>query len=351
MITKKDITTHMSNITSNLKPSKAADLQEVIGEYLQWLSKNYEDMDEEAQAYVDHVFDGMFEIAGPQIASMPESIEKRKLFRTYKAGMGEHQRADQLLQSLESKPHDMDEVGVDGEAFALQGIQVMLDLLLDVREHKGDDFPALPNLVLLYGCVDELLAALHLARHHYYVQANSHLRTVLETLDKVKLFRLNPEWVDVWTGDDTKKMLYELSPSAVRKKLGKDRFDPLYGFLSEHGTHPSFRGFQSRAAIKLSEEPRKNVHIWVSGTPMEHLRVWFYQMALTVIPLAIVQVMLFGEPVFNPEELEHLLRQQLDNFSSFQKQHFIPWAKQYDMNVDDLETALLEHVKNIFEDR
>ena len=63
---------------------------------------------------------------------------------------------------------------------------------------------------------------------------------------------------------------------------------------------------------------------------------------------AILEIIHFGQQFLNSEELEDILRKQVDDFSSFQRKHFIPWAKEYDMDVDDLEKALQEGMENIF---
>ena len=48
-------------------------------------------------------------------------------------------------------------------------------------------------LTAICSCFDELISALHLSRHNYFGQSNTHLRSILETLDRVELFNKYPE--------------------------------------------------------------------------------------------------------------------------------------------------------------
>jgi cob(I)alamin adenosyltransferase len=88
-----------------------------------------------------------------------------------------------------------------------------------MSEREKSDLKRIAPISLIYGCIDEFSSALHLARHHYYFQANTHLRTVLETLDKISLFIKFPENIDIFLGDDQEKARKKLSHANVRTKI------------------------------------------------------------------------------------------------------------------------------------
>jgi hypothetical protein len=88
------------------------------------------------------------------------------------------------------------------------------------------------------------------------MQSYNHLRTVHDLLDKAELFFHHPKWADVWGGSDKQKILTELSPGSVRKKLGRPKFDPIYGFSTELGTHGTFESLRKRVTQTGKEQGR-----------------------------------------------------------------------------------------------
>lgn len=128
------------------------------------------------------------------------------------------------------------------------------------------------KLNLLYLCIDELIAAFHLARHFFNNQAFSHIRSVVENLDKVELFLQQPKWAELWANDDPeqeKTKRREFMPSSVRKKLGKESYDPIYGMFSELGPHGTFSGVGWRTALDIQESTWDQFvyNIWIGGSP------------------------------------------------------------------------------------
>jgi hypothetical protein len=83
----------------------------------------------------------------------------------------------------------------------------------------------------------------------------------------IQLFLKNPSFADLWHSDDKKRKKQQLSPAAVRTKLGiKD--DPIYRFLSTYGPHTTFDYVRSKSARKagLPSEGNPEIHFFLGGT-------------------------------------------------------------------------------------
>lgn len=341
MITRHDISEFLKGLLPEEGPITDEMLDKAIRESLDWFTAKYEEMDQEAKAHVDGAFNALFQFAGERIASMPDSPEKRKLHRVQQTGLNHHILMEPLLRQLELVPPDLSELAKEAESEILLAMQTCADFLFDIRGRSATG-PRLICIGLLYGCLDECLAALHLARHHYYVQGNAHLRTILEIIDKVDLFSMEPQWVDVWTGDDFKLKRKELDPARVREKLGKDSYAPLYAHLSEHGTHATFRTFQARTFQSPPKFPsgRPVATIFVGGSPAEHLQVWFYLFATVIAGLLVTSIARFGGNALNPDEAMHRMEEHAARFLDIDRTRFIPWAESHNLDTSEMKQFL-----------
>ena len=167
------------------------------------------------------------------------------------------------------------------------------------------------KISLFYLCIDELLTAFHLTQHAFVNQAYSHIRSIFENLDKIDLFHQQPEWAEIWASDnpeDRKKVRTELNPSKVRKKLGRDTFDPIYGMFSELGPHGTFRGIKSRSARKVREnEKNPEIHLWIAGCPFEHNYIWLCSFLLYTIIKMLLKITDVYAEYLNEEEIAKIL--------------------------------------------
>jgi hypothetical protein len=203
-------------------------------------------MDAEANAHFDNllkIIPNMFEIG---LRNVPDSPDKRKMLRAIAGTRRKHHRSQDLLKRL-GMPYPVPRPIVEAaRPIFLEAHQSILDLLWDATQQSQNGVAQFATLGLLYWTVDELTAAFYLAERRYTTQAYNHLRTVHDLLDKAQLFFHHPEWAEVWGSGDKQKIIRELSPGAIRKKLGKPRFDPVYGFFTELGTHGTFEALRKR---------------------------------------------------------------------------------------------------------
>jgi hypothetical protein len=74
-------------------------------------------------------------------------------------------------------------------------------------------------LGLLYWLFDELTVAQYLARRNYSTLAYTHLRSVMEILDKIELFTMKPETAELWASGNEREIRKKLSPPHVMEML------------------------------------------------------------------------------------------------------------------------------------
>jgi hypothetical protein len=138
---------------------------------------------------------------------------------------------------------------------------------------------------LLTRSLSDLLAGGHLASHFYLPQANSLLRTIIDSCDLIDLFADDPAQAEKWVTTDQPHI--DFSPARVRTLLGQARYNAVHGYLSEAGSHPRFLGARLSGAFTVDpEDPDQQIATFRIG-PMwpEHpatLTIWHFAFWLAV---------------------------------------------------------------------
>jgi len=230
----------------------------------------------------------------------------------------------------------MSALAQEAQASLIDVLQRMVDLL----DRNEAALQGIPNFhiffALVWACLDELVVALHLARHQYLLQANSHLRAVVEAADKIALFRKDHSQTLFWSSEDWQVRLRELSPRRVREKLGRDRFDELYGYLSEAGTHLSFRAFQDRVYWQLKDGTAPKLVVRTGGTPVARLEQMFYPSCCQTITRLLVQVEELNLDGSWLVAVDELMAELWSADADWTERHFIPWAVEEGLDVSGL---------------
>jgi hypothetical protein len=261
MITKTDLKENLQREIDLIPQEKRTTetLMAAASRHLKFMAEHVNELDPEATAVLDSTIavmqDGAKEILNDYKAK-EDTVENRQTIRTIKLGLGSHFDVKQLLSSLSSEVTSKDSVvAQSNEAFVFIS-QFALDLLSDIGESKLKAPDSL-ILSLFYAAIEELVIAHHLVQHAYAPQAFNHCRVVLEILDKVQLFTQQPQTMDIWTSEDEKLILKELSPSKVREKLGKSKYDETYGDLSRKGSHATFDYIRSKVKKQTNHTEKK----------------------------------------------------------------------------------------------
>lgn len=317
-------------------------LADAFRSFLSWLGEHEKDLDSAASEYFDKVLENAYQLARENVAKMPDSIDARQAKRTIARGLNGHISTNGILSALEHR-HSHHSKIIDDWSEALSfSHQSIADFLYDLTQNKESFQYSIVLVTLLYGCIDELTVAHYLGRHFYFVQANAHLRTVLETMEKIELFVEQPEWIEVWANGDWKTIERELGPAAVRQKLGRNRYDALYGYLSNNGVHASFDSFRNRAFLDSKKE--RTARVFVGGTPFVHLQIFHFQFSLVVSNLLLSRLVRLLSKALNFEEAEQILKTTAKKFEDFNNTHLVPWAIENQLDTSEMQ-QLFENLR------
>lgn len=336
MISKAELNNRLKGSLDGVHP---ADMQTVWGkllEHLSYCSQHYEELEGEAKAIVDEQFDILEEGVEQGLSQAPESVRKRELVRLRARAHGKHHQVTDFLLLLEQSPQDHLKLPFteDAKAIFIEGTQRISDFLFDASQ-KPLGPPHNVCFGLFFHCIDELLAGIHLAQHAYCMQAYAHARGALESLDKIELFVKQPQWIEVWIGDDERKIYNELRPKEVRKKLGNPLHDPLYSALSRLGSHASFKALQGRMVFT-----NEGASVWCGGSPQVHHMLWAHFHLLHAMLSVYFKVIRVFDTRLNQEEVLKATEGIVQRFANYLIKHFVPWAKKNGIHVEDIEQDL-----------
>jgi hypothetical protein len=284
---------------------------------------NQTSMDVEANAHFEKLLkriSSLFEIG---LRNVPDSPDKRRILRAIAGTRRQHHRSQDLLNRL-GMPYPVARPIVEAaRPIFLEAHQSILDLLWDATQQPHDGVAQFATLGLLYWTVDELTAAFYLAERRYTTQAYNHLRTVNDLLDKAELFFHHPHWAEVWGSGDSQKIRVELSPGAVRRKLGKPKFDPVYGFFTELGTHGTFEALRKRVTQTGKKEGRSQVAMRIGGTPWESEVDTVIACCIMTVLSTLVTIGRIYETRLHAEEVVAILRSRLESNVAFLQEYFV----------------------------
>lgn len=319
---------------------------ERLKEVLEFAFSKEKEMDDEARAYVDSVIDGLLELMDDSIGKLPDSAHKRKMARLLALAEGKHHRADKLAEGL-GNPAPKLPIAEAAKPIFLRAVQSLLDILFDVTRHSSKGSAQFATLTMLYWCVDELNVAFFLAERKCATQAYSHIRTVHDLLGKIELFSQQPHWADVWGGEDERKILKELSPAAVREKLGRARFDPSYSLFSKSGSHGTFEGVRRRVLKHKKESDRVELTISIGGVPWDSEVVFSISMCLFAVNSTLVAaVQSFPDRLHHGEMLD-IAKATTAESVEFLEKHFARWMQEEGLDASELLKSL-EDGKSLF---
>ncbi len=314
--------------------------QEKVKEILKFAVANEGQMDAEANAHFDRVMDSFADMFEQGLTNAADSPDKRRMLRAVAGVKRKHHRAETFLKRLAMPLPVPVPVAELAKPIFLDAHQSVLDLLWDAARHSQHGVAQFATLGLLYWAFDELTVAFYLAERRYTTQAYAHLRTVHDLLDKAELFFRQPQWADIWGGDDKEKIQKELSPGAVRKKLGKPKVDPVYSFFSELGTHGTYGAMRKRVTQTGKKEGKTQVAVRIGGTPWDSE----VQMAVACCVFAALSTLLTIGKVYetrlNLLEVVSILQARFARAGQFLQEHFIEPAGKSGLDTSALTGTL-----------
>jgi hypothetical protein len=311
-----------------------------LGEVFDFAKANEGAMDEEANAYFDNVLNVLSDIFERGLDKVADSSEKRKMARAVALTKQKHHRADKLAEGLGRPLPRPFAVAVAAKPVFFAALQSLLDVLYDATRQPQNGLAQFGVLSMLYWTVDELNVAFYLAERKYATQAYSHIRMVYDLLEKVELLFKQPQWAEVWAGDDRKQILKKLSPASIREKLGRPRFDVAYSFLSEIGSHGTFEGVRRRVVQKRKPNERPEVGIWLGGVPWDNEVVVSVSFCVFAVISTLIMAIGAVENRLNSQEALEILNARSREAVAFLQEHFVSSMKESMIDVSELLESL-----------
>jgi len=219
-------------------------------------------------------------------------------------------------------------------------MQCLLDLLHDATQNSHRGPAKISILGLFYWLIDELTTAQFLARRAYNTQAYSHLRVILEILDKIDLFTQYPDFVEIWASGNEDEIWKKLAPPRVREKLGRDNRDPMYTYFSREGSHATFTAMQPRLRMMTgSTEEDSRISMMLGGRrdPARQVSILIY--CILVTTQAIIKCATVFEDRLNPTDVTLLVTATADDCSAFYRR-FLDTVDRSKDDVSPLEIIL-----------
>jgi hypothetical protein len=137
------------------------------------------------------------------------------------------------------------------------------------------------------------------------------------------LFFQHPKLAEVWGGGDERAIIKELSPGAIRKKLGKPKFDPVYGFFTELGTHGTFEALRKRVTQTGKKDGRAQVAMRIGGTPWEsEVDTAIACCIMTVLSTLITIAQIYATRL-HAGEVVAILRSRFESKIAFLQEYFV----------------------------
>lgn len=332
MITLKEVLSNKEELIKSLK-----DPQKVIQAHLEWIRDNVIDFDAEATRYFDEFTYRIADLKLKQLSKMPDSPTNRDLIRKAHNAQGKFPNIKQYLGAFSAPPKEIELIDNDWEKYIIESVEIANSYIFDIRQGKCNKHELI-FLSTFVSCIDELIAYIHLAKYRYYTQANAHLRTVYESLELIDLFKKDPSTIDLWFSKNWKDR-EKLSPKNIRIALGRNKFDPLYKFLCEHGTHQTSESFSHRTLGGATDENKHIAYTSIGGTKRVDVQIQSYNFGIMIAHMLVSKIAICFEDRLNAEEGINNYDNLTASYTNFFKDHFKKWAESEGMEVKDIEEA------------
>ncbi len=227
---------------------------------------HYENATVDGKAYLDNWLAKFYEFLSTKLQDAPDGADTRKMKRMVALARKKHFEAKKFIDYFPTIL-EKEDLLVDEAVLVLgKTLQCLLDILHDATQDYQEGPTKIAILGLSYWLFDELTVAQYLARRNYSTLAYTHLRSVMEILDKIELFTKKPETSEIWASGDEHEIWKKLSPPRVRELLGRDSLDPIYRYFSEEGSHATFTAMRPRLREQSDVRETPEIAIMIGGT-------------------------------------------------------------------------------------
>ena len=345
-ITKEDCQQYLKLLIEEARPKGMEGYSFATIQYMQFLLKNYNNLDQEMQAITDKLMDESLEVYDAALKGAPDTAETRQMKRLLRSIKDKRPTAKGLILGLERTLEEKEPIIEATKQIFEKQLQHLIDMLFDVIEAGLHGIPSFANVSLFLTSINELLCAFHLAQRNYASQAYTHIRSVLESINLIELICLEDKYAALWISNDERKKRRELSPAAVRKKLGQDK--SAYSLLSELGAHPTFGYVQTQSAQKrkIVTDERPQITFWMGGTKWVPHIIWANSACIFVLNIAIAHLGLSFPSRVHKEDYPTILETCMNEFKNYHDNHLIKWQKEHGIDTKEVESL----VSTVFSD-
>jgi hypothetical protein len=341
MITKEDLQAKFNDfaVAFQADPKNA---EKAYNSLLSFLMSNSCNMNEEAQEILDKFLTDMKEALRNEMLSMPDSPEKDLLERRLRAQNEDYPSVLKLRMDLGGEQPIASQLLRDSISVFDSILQEAIDHIMDVSKTTHSGPAGFAQYSLFISSVNEQLVASHLIQKQYFNQAYTHIRTVMENMDKIKLFNIHPEMAAKWTGDDRESHWRAFMPAKVRKALGNPGYDPIYGFFSKLGPHGTFDGVRLISGKLVSTQAiRPRLKFWLGRSPWED-QIVFSLGFLLHNAFTFLELVTEVYSKLLPMKLQSICRDNaLKSIVSFHENNMVPEIKKLGFDVRELEEWLI----------
>ena len=253
--------------------------------------------------------------------------------------------AKKLLYELDFPSGLGSEMTREGDSIFLKHLQKLLDLL-KILNGRYSDRASFAILLLFARCISDLVAAFHLGKHGYSVQCYTLLRPILENLNLIELFFQFPDFGDTWIqcqGEDRK----EFKPAEVRKKLGKDRYDPIYSELCKMGSHPTSQIIRDISSMSGTNSNVPKMQVFIGPSSHEHTICFSYSLSFLLLRLIMVRLTIVGADKIPQDERQNSFRDCFRELFDFEQKYISPFLRKGGVDTTEVDQFRVEFKKQM----
>jgi hypothetical protein len=225
---------------------------------------HYKNATVDGKAYLDNWLTNFYEFLSGKLQEAPDGADVRNMKRMVALGLKKHFEAKKFIDYFPAILEKEDVLVEEAVVIISKTLQCLIDILHDATQDSQQGPAKVAILGPCYWLFDEVTVAQFLARRNYATLAYTHLRSVMEILDKIELFTKKPENAELWVSGDEREVWKKLSPPRGRELLGRDSLDAVYKYFSEEGSHATFTAMRPRLRKRSDnhgETPRTAIMI------------------------------------------------------------------------------------------
>ncbi len=212
-----------------------------------------------------------------------------------------------LLFGLIGRPVEQERLSYIYEKFTELG-NISLGVF-KLFSNQGQNTIAAISHPMMVQSIENAHIAFHLSLRGYPTQSYAILRPILEIINLIKLFQKDPKEIENWQdAENDYELKKTFTASNVRKKLGKENRDNIFGFISNVGSHATWKMIYNKFEMESRDNHKPLIKTVIGGTHNQNEIVLSNFMTFYVFTQFIIEMInLFIETNKYCNEIENYL--------------------------------------------